>query len=277
MPFVDISLARGKSDSYLEGVSDAVHQALVAELNMQPRDHFQLIHQLDLREMVFPREFRGGPRSDDWIRFVITDGVHRGEDAKRAFYKTLVRLLAEGPGVRPEDVFVMMVVSEAEDFSFADGVIGADVVAAETIAAAAQAPGTEKSYSRSQMAYAITHYFRANDRGPLVSMLPADFVLKVPTTLPYGGEFVGPEAFDAFVKRVTEGADYWESFVTDIDRVIEADDHLIAPITITATAKDVGTMVVENLWLFTVADGNLRRAQIYADTAAAAGIVNSTS
>lgn len=227
--------------------------------------------------MVFNREFRGGPRSDDWIRFVITDGVQRGEEAKRAFYKTLVRLLAEGPGVRPEDVFVMMVVSSAEDFSFADGVIGTDVVAAETLAAAAQNPGTRTAYTRSQMVYAITRYFRENDRGPLVSMLPADFVLKVPTTLPYGGEFVGPEAFDAFVERVTEGTDYWESFVTDIDRVIEADDHLIAPIKITATSKDGGTMSIENLWLFTIADGNLRRAQIYADTAAAAGIVTSTA
>jgi ketosteroid isomerase-like protein len=277
MPFVDISLARGKSDSYLEGVSDAVHQALVAELNMQPGDRFQLIHQLDRRDMVFNREFRGGPRSDDWIRFVITDGVQRGEKAKRAFYKTLVRLLSEGPGVRPEDVFVMMVVSSAEDFSFADGVIGTDVVAAETLAATAEAPSPGDTYTRQQMVYAITRYFRENDRGPLVSILPADFVLKVPTTLPYGGEFVGPEAFDAFVKRVTEGADYWESFVTDIDQVIEADDHLIAPIKITATAKDGGTMSIENLWLFTIADGNLRRAQIYADTAAAAGIVTSTA
>jgi hypothetical protein len=276
MPFVDISLARGKSDSYLEGVSDAVHQALVAELNMKQDDRFQLIHQHDLRDMVFNREFRGGPRSDNWILFVITDGVQRGEKAKRAFYKTLVRLLGESPGVRPEDVFVMMSVSSAEDFSFADGVIGTDVVAAETLAAAAATPGTRDAYTRSQMIYAITHYFRENDRGPLVSMLPADFVLKVPTSLPYGGEFTGPEAFDAFVERVTEGAEYWESFVTDIDHVIEADDHLIAPIRITATAKEGGTMTIENLWLFTIADGNLRRAQIYADTAAAAGIVSST-
>jgi Tautomerase enzyme len=57
MPFVNISLAHGKSGEYLEAVSRAVHDALVAE---------------------------------------------------RRFYKTLVRLLQEGPGVRPADVFVMM-------------------------------------------------------------------------------------------------------------------------------------------------------------------------
>ena len=64
MPFVNISLARGKSGGYLEAVSRAVHEALVAELGMKPEDEFQLIHQHEPGEMVFNRNFRGGPRSD---------------------------------------------------------------------------------------------------------------------------------------------------------------------------------------------------------------------
>jgi phenylpyruvate tautomerase PptA (4-oxalocrotonate tautomerase family) len=40
MPFVNISLARGKSGEYLEAVSRAVHDALVAELQMRPEDDF---------------------------------------------------------------------------------------------------------------------------------------------------------------------------------------------------------------------------------------------
>jgi Tautomerase enzyme len=62
------------------------------------------------------RNFRGGPRSDDWIVFTITDGLDHGERAKRRFYKTLVRLLHEGPGVRPADVFVMMTVTRPESW-----------------------------------------------------------------------------------------------------------------------------------------------------------------
>ena len=38
MPFVNISLARGKSGEYLEAVSRAVHNALVAELAQQEGD-----------------------------------------------------------------------------------------------------------------------------------------------------------------------------------------------------------------------------------------------
>src|SRR5690242_9771440 len=69
MPFVNMSLARGKSGEYIEAVSRAVHDALVAELHMRPEDEFQLIRQHEPGEMVFNRDFRGGPRSDDWIVF----------------------------------------------------------------------------------------------------------------------------------------------------------------------------------------------------------------
>lgn len=40
--------------------------------------------------MIFNRSFRGGPRSDDFIVFTISDDLDRGDLAKRRFYKTLV-------------------------------------------------------------------------------------------------------------------------------------------------------------------------------------------
>jgi hypothetical protein len=57
-------------------------------------------------------------------------------------------------------------------------------------------------------------------------------------------------------------------------RVITAENYLVAPITITARGKTNGASItIENLWLFEVHDGNFTRAQIDADTAAAAGNV----
>jgi Tautomerase enzyme len=187
MPFVNISLARGKSAEYLEAVSRAVHDALVAELHMKPEDDFQLIRQHEPGELVFTRNFRGGPRTGDWIVFTITDGLDRGEQAKRRFYQTLVRLLGEGPGVRPADVFVMMNVTPPENFSFADGVIGTDVAAAEALEAAAQAPGSRAAYTKTEMAYAITRLLGYRDIGPVLPMLPQDFSFKIPASLPWGG------------------------------------------------------------------------------------------
>ena len=255
MPFVDITLARGKPPEYLEAVSQAVHRALVAELSMNPDDYFQIIHQHDPGELKFSRDFRGGPRSDDWIVFTITNGLDRGEPAKRKFYKTLVRLLEEEAGVRPADVFVMMTVTSPENFSFADGVIATDVAAAGPLGAAGT-PGTRDAYTRAELAAAVTDLFKNRDRHPIVPMLRDDVVLKVPATLPYGGEFTGPGAFDRFFAGTPGGSDVWDSFTVHLDDIIESDDHLIVQLTNTAIPKGSGKAVVfQNLWLFKVANG----------------------
>jgi ketosteroid isomerase-like protein len=270
MPFVSISLARGKSAEYLEAVSRAVHEALVAEFHVQPEDDFQLIHQHEAGEMVFNRDFRGGPRSDDWIVLTITDGLDRGELAKRRFYKTLVRLLHEGPRVRPADVFIMLTVTPPENFSFADGVPVTDVTAVEALDAAAKDPGSREAYTKAEMAYAITELLGHRDSSRILPMLHQDFVLKIPVTLPYGGEFTGPDAFAHFFAGTPGGAEVWESFDVHIDQVIESPDYLVAQLTNTAVLKATGkTVVFQNAWLFEAASGRLVGAQLYADTAAA--------
>jgi ketosteroid isomerase-like protein len=219
--------------------------------------------------MVFNRNFRGGPRTDDWIVFTITDGLDRGERAKRRFYKTLVRLLEENPGVRPADVFVMMTVTPPENFSFADGVMVTDVTAAETLDAAAKDPGSREAYTKAEMGYAITELLGHRDTSRILPMLRADFVLKIPVTLPYGGEFTGPEAFAQFFAGTPGGATVWESFDVHVDEVIESADHLLARLTNTGVLKAGGkTVVFQNAWLWEAAGGRLVSAQLYADTAA---------
>lgn len=270
MPFVSISLARGKSRQYLDGVSGSVHEALVRELGMNPGDRFQLINQHDPAEMIFNRDFRGGPRSDDFIVFTITEGIDSGEEAKQRFYKTLVDLLQKDPGVRGEDVFVMINLTPPANFSFASG-----VPATEAVAAQARDRAGTRSFTRPELIDAVTELFGANDRTRIVSMLPETFVLKIPETLPYGGSFQGPGEFDRFFRRIYDDHDYWSWFHTELalGRVLDAGTHLVAPIRVTARAKSSGaTLSVENLWLFEIADGNFVRAQLYADTAAGRNI-----
>lgn len=268
MPFVEISLARGKSAAYLEAVSRAVRDALVAELNVDPEDDFQLIHQHEPNEMVFSRTFRGGPRSDGWIVLRITDSVDRGARAKRRLCKTLVRLLREGPGVEPGDVSVMITVVPPESLSFAGGVISSDAAAAEALEAARGQSAARTAYTGAEMAYALSGLFERRDRDLILPMLRDDFLLSVPTSLPYGGEFTGPEAFDAFFSGVPGGAEVWESFKSGVDQILEGDDHFTVQLTNTAVPKATGeTLVFHNLWLFETADGAFVSGQLYADTA----------
>jgi ketosteroid isomerase-like protein len=272
MPFVDISLACGKSPEYRHAVSRAVHGALVAELGMRPEDDFQLIHEFDQGAMVFPREFRGGPRSQDWIVVRITDGLERGPQAKRRFYATLVRLLNTNPGISPADVFVMMTLTPPENFSFADGVIGTDVVAAEALDASAEAPGSRETYTKGEMAYAITELFAHRDSSRILPMLREDFVMSLPESLPYGRDYTGRKAFAEFFAKPPGGTEVWDSFSSRVDQVIEAEGHFAVQLTNTAVPKATGVPVVlKNLWLFEAVDGRLVGTRLYADTARIGG------
>jgi len=122
MPFTRISLLRGKSPDYLQALSDNLHRAMVETFDVPPTDRFQAIHQLEPNELIFDRTYLGGPRSDDYVFFQITIGKPRSTEVKKTFYRRLVSLLADAPGLRPEDVMVNIVTTNREDWSFADGI-----------------------------------------------------------------------------------------------------------------------------------------------------------
>ena len=121
MPFTRISLLEGKSDEYLKAVSDSLHQAMVEAFNVPLADRFQAIHQHGPGELVFDRNYFGGPRSDDFVVFAISIGRPRDAATKQAFYKRLVKLLSEAPGVRPEDVMIIISTSSRDEWSFSNG------------------------------------------------------------------------------------------------------------------------------------------------------------
>ena len=121
MPFTRISLLAGKTPEYLAAVSDSLHQAMVETFNVPAADRFQAIHQHRPGELVFDRNYFGGPRSDDFIVFAITTGKPRDTATKKAFYKRLVALLGQSPGVRPEDVMIIVCTSSRDEWSFGNG------------------------------------------------------------------------------------------------------------------------------------------------------------
>ena len=137
MPFARISLLAGKSPAYLTAISDSLHAAMVECFEVPAKDRFHVIHQHQPGELVFDRDFLGGPRSDDYVLFDIRIGKPRSGAVKERFYRRLVERLAEAPGMRSEDVMVVLTLtsSHMEDWSFAGGVS----------ATAAAAPATRES------------------------------------------------------------------------------------------------------------------------------------
>jgi phenylpyruvate tautomerase PptA (4-oxalocrotonate tautomerase family) len=121
MPFTRISLLKGKSPEYRKAISDGFHRALVEMFNVPPADRFQVIEQLEPGQLIFDRDYLGGPRSDDFVLFNVTAGKPRTVATKRAFYKRLVALLAEAPGMRPQDVMVIITMTTPDEWSFSGG------------------------------------------------------------------------------------------------------------------------------------------------------------
>lgn len=123
MPFTRISLAAGKPSSYLHAISDSIHQSLVDAFDVPAADRFQVFHQHQPFELVFDRTYMGGPRSEDFVLIAITAGRARSTATKQAFYQRLVDRLAQDPGIRKEDVMIVITTTDVSDWSFSNGVM----------------------------------------------------------------------------------------------------------------------------------------------------------
>lgn len=121
MPFARISLHRGKSTGYLQALSQSLHEALVDSFEVPEADRFQVIHQHDAGELIFDRNYLGGPRSQDFVLIAITAGRPRCVETRQRFYRDLVEKLGRSPGLNTEDVMVVITTTASEDWSFGGG------------------------------------------------------------------------------------------------------------------------------------------------------------
>jgi phenylpyruvate tautomerase PptA (4-oxalocrotonate tautomerase family) len=121
MPLVTIDLLEGRSGGELEGIADAVHEAMVECLEVPERDRFQLITQHQPETLRFDRHYLDIDRSDHFVLVRVTLATGRAIAAKQAFYRRLSELLAERSGLRSEDLAVTLVENDRADWSFGRG------------------------------------------------------------------------------------------------------------------------------------------------------------
>jgi phenylpyruvate tautomerase PptA (4-oxalocrotonate tautomerase family) len=121
MPLVDISLMKGKSPGYVRAIADGVHRALTEAYAVPANDRFQLIHQVERSELIYDPDYLGIHRSDDIVIVHIVAGNWRDTATKQAFYRRVVELLADDPGLRREDVQIVLSPNQRDDWSFGNG------------------------------------------------------------------------------------------------------------------------------------------------------------
>ncbi|MCQ8276843.1 tautomerase family protein [Acetobacteraceae bacterium KSS8] len=121
MPLVRFSLLRGKSADHLRAIGDGIQQALVEQFGVPPDDRFQLVHQHERDEFLYDPAYLGVERSDDLVMIDITASNWRSVAQKKALYRAIADNLARNPGLRPEDVLIVLSPNERADWSFGRG------------------------------------------------------------------------------------------------------------------------------------------------------------
>jgi len=121
MPLVGIDLRAGKSEEYRKALGDGVRRAMVEALAVPADDRFQVITEHPAVGLNYDPQYLGIRRSDNVVFVQVTLSAGRKPQQKRKFYKRLVELLAESPGVKPADVLINLVEVAWENWSFGNG------------------------------------------------------------------------------------------------------------------------------------------------------------
>jgi len=121
MPLVRISLREGKSEEYKKALGDGVHRALIEALDAPAADRFQIITEHPAGGLIYDPTYLGVQRTDDIVIVQITLSAGRKLGQKRKLYQRIAEILAEKPGVRPQDVMINLVEVAWENWSFGNG------------------------------------------------------------------------------------------------------------------------------------------------------------
>ena len=122
MPLVRIDLRRGKPAAYRKAIGDAVYRALREIFNVPDEDRFMLISEHDEDGFIYSDRYLDIARSADLVFIQLTVSNTRPVEQKQAFFARTVALLAENPGLRPQDVFINLVEVVKENWSFGNGI-----------------------------------------------------------------------------------------------------------------------------------------------------------
>jgi 4-oxalocrotonate tautomerase len=121
MPLVRISLRQGTSPEYRKALGDGVHRAMVEALAIPPEDHFQVITEYPPEGLIYDPQYLGVRRSDRVVFVQITLSSGRKPQQKRRLFKRMAEILAQTPGLPPQDLLINLVETSWENWSFGNG------------------------------------------------------------------------------------------------------------------------------------------------------------
>ena len=120
MPLLHISLRSGKSEAYRQAIFDNLYRAMRETLGVPEDDQFMTITEHEAANFRTGTGY-GVPRSADVVYIQITVFNSRTPEQKKALFARIAELLGDNPGIRPEDVFVVILDAAKENWSVGYG------------------------------------------------------------------------------------------------------------------------------------------------------------
>jgi 4-oxalocrotonate tautomerase len=121
MPLVRIDLRAGSSLEYRRALGDGVHRAMIEALAIPAADRFQVIMEHPPEGLVYDPGYLGVRRSDRVVFVQITLSAGRKPQQKRKLYGRMAEILAESPGLEPQDLLINLIEVSWENWSFGNG------------------------------------------------------------------------------------------------------------------------------------------------------------
>jgi 4-oxalocrotonate tautomerase len=122
MPLARIDINKNASAELVRIVSEAVYKAMVDVANVPPHDKFQVINRHELDEMVYPEAgYLGLHYTRDLIIIQVTWVGGRSTEVKKQFFHQIANEIHDKGGARKEDVWISLVDTGREDWSFGNG------------------------------------------------------------------------------------------------------------------------------------------------------------
>jgi len=122
MPLVHISLRAGKPPAYRQAIFDSLYRALREALAVPEDDQFMTIVEHEAANFRYGSGYLGITRSDDLVYIQVMVFNTRTTAQKQMLFRRAVELLGESPGIRPEDVFIVVLEAAKENWSLGMGV-----------------------------------------------------------------------------------------------------------------------------------------------------------
>lgn len=120
MPLIHVSMRAGKPEAYRQAILDSLYRALREALDVPEDDQFITISEHAAGNFRYGAAF-GVNRSDDLLYINITVFNTRTAEQKKVLFRRIADLLGASPGIRSEDVFVVIADAPKENWSVGRG------------------------------------------------------------------------------------------------------------------------------------------------------------